>query len=171
MAKTKEAREVKRKVGNPTEPEIRAVMNNAIRELKQRAMLQNIKLAAGNKKSRFVGAGKTLRHQRGSLGSNQGAEAEAQVLQQRATAFSSKLPATSLAIAEQRPETQLLPSATTIDPIASTPAQSPQCVAKLQRLLQCITKRNAPGASPTQFSCINPCPAHRRRALTSGPGH
>jgi hypothetical protein len=52
-----------------------------------------------------VGAGETLRYQSGS---NQGAEALAQVLQQRATAFSFKLPATSLAIAEQRPETQHL---------------------------------------------------------------
>lgn len=51
MAKTAEAREGKRKVGNPTEPEIRAAMGKAIRELKRRAKLQNIKLAVGNKKS------------------------------------------------------------------------------------------------------------------------
>lgn len=42
MAKTIEAREDNRKVGYPTEPEIRAAMGKAIRELKRRAKLQNI---------------------------------------------------------------------------------------------------------------------------------
>lgn len=51
MAKTTEAREAKQKVGNPTEPEIRAAMGKSIRELKRRAKLQNIKLVVATKKS------------------------------------------------------------------------------------------------------------------------
>ena len=51
MAKTAEARKDKRQVGNPTEPEIRAAMGKAIREIKRRAALQNIKLAVANRKS------------------------------------------------------------------------------------------------------------------------
>ncbi len=51
MAKTTEARKVSREVGNPTEPEIRAAMGKAIRELKRHAKLQNMKLVVANKKS------------------------------------------------------------------------------------------------------------------------
>ncbi len=51
MAKTTEARKDRREVGNPTEPEIRAAMGKAIREIKRRAKLQNIKLVVANKKS------------------------------------------------------------------------------------------------------------------------
>ncbi len=51
MAKTTEARKEKRSVGNPTEPEIRAAMGKAIREVKRRAVQQNIKLVVANKKS------------------------------------------------------------------------------------------------------------------------
>ena len=54
MAKTKEGREDERKIGNPIEPEIRAAMGKAIRELKRRAKLQNIKLSVESKKSWFV---------------------------------------------------------------------------------------------------------------------
>ena len=51
MAKATEARKDRRKVGNPTEPEIRAAMGKAIREVKRRAVLQNIKRVVANKKS------------------------------------------------------------------------------------------------------------------------
>ena len=51
MAKIVEARKDKRKVGDPSEPEIRAAMGKAIREVKRRAISQNIKLAVANKKS------------------------------------------------------------------------------------------------------------------------
>jgi hypothetical protein len=51
MAKTPEARKERRKVGNPTEPEIRAAMGKAIREVKRRAVLENIKLVVANKNS------------------------------------------------------------------------------------------------------------------------
>lgn len=51
MAKTAEARKVRRKVGDPSEPEIRAAMGKAIREVKRRAVLQNAKLVVANKKS------------------------------------------------------------------------------------------------------------------------
>ena len=54
MAKTAEARKVGREVGNPTEPEIRAAMGKAIRELKRQAKLQNDKLVVANKKSWLV---------------------------------------------------------------------------------------------------------------------
>ena len=49
MAKTAEARKARRKVGNPTEPEIRAAMGKAIREIKRRAEQQGIKLAVASK--------------------------------------------------------------------------------------------------------------------------
>ena len=51
MAKTGEARKVKLKAGEPTEPEIRAVMGKAIREVKRRATLQNVKLAVAGKRA------------------------------------------------------------------------------------------------------------------------
>jgi hypothetical protein len=51
MAKTGEAGKNRQKVGEPTEPEIRAAMGKAIREVKRRAAQQNIKLAVANKKS------------------------------------------------------------------------------------------------------------------------
>ena len=51
MAKTVEARKDKQKVGEPTEPEIRAAMGQAIREVKRRAISQKIKLVVANKKS------------------------------------------------------------------------------------------------------------------------
>jgi hypothetical protein len=49
MAKTAEAGKDNRKVGNPTEPEIRAAMWKAIREVKRNAELKNIKLVVANK--------------------------------------------------------------------------------------------------------------------------
>jgi hypothetical protein len=51
MAKTAEARKDRKKVGAPTEPEIRAAMGKAIREVKRRAATQNLKLVVANKKS------------------------------------------------------------------------------------------------------------------------
>ena len=51
MAKIAETRKDARKVGNPTEPEIRASMGKAIREVKRRAALQNTTLVVANKKS------------------------------------------------------------------------------------------------------------------------
>jgi hypothetical protein len=54
MAKTAEAGQDNRKVGNPTEPEIRAAMWKAIREVKRNAALKNIKLVVANKKSWVV---------------------------------------------------------------------------------------------------------------------
>ena len=51
MAKIGEARKVRPPVGEPTEPEIRAAMGKAIREVKRRATLQNVKLVVANKKS------------------------------------------------------------------------------------------------------------------------
>ena len=51
MAKTTDARKDRREVGNPTEPELRAAMGKAIREIKRRAKLQNTKLVVANKKS------------------------------------------------------------------------------------------------------------------------
>jgi hypothetical protein len=51
MAKTTETCEDKQKVGNPTEPEIRAAMAKAIREIKRRAIQQNIKPVVANKNS------------------------------------------------------------------------------------------------------------------------
>ena len=51
MAKTVEARKDKRKVGDPTELEIRAAMGKAIREVKRRAISQKIKPVVANKKS------------------------------------------------------------------------------------------------------------------------
>ena len=51
MAKITEARKDRREVGNPTEPELRAAMGKAIREIKRRAKSQNIKLVVANKKS------------------------------------------------------------------------------------------------------------------------
>ena len=51
MAKIAETRKHARKVGDPTEPEIRAAMGKAIREVKRRAVLQNIKLVVAHKKS------------------------------------------------------------------------------------------------------------------------
>ena len=54
MAKTAEAGKDNRKVGNPTEPEIRAAMWKAIREVKRNAEHKNIKLVVANKKSWVV---------------------------------------------------------------------------------------------------------------------
>ena len=50
MSKTIEARKnASRKVGNPTEEQIRAAMGKAIREIKQDAKLRGIKLAVAGK--------------------------------------------------------------------------------------------------------------------------
>jgi hypothetical protein len=54
MAKTSEAGKNSLNVGNPTEPEIRAAMWKAIREVKRNASLKNIKLVVANKKSWVV---------------------------------------------------------------------------------------------------------------------
>ncbi len=54
MAKTSKVGKDTRKVGNPTEPEIRAAMGKAIREVKRNAALKNIKLVVANKKSWMV---------------------------------------------------------------------------------------------------------------------
>ena len=54
MAKPAETCKDNQKVGEPTEPEIRAAMGKAVRELKRRAGLQNIKLVVANKKSWVV---------------------------------------------------------------------------------------------------------------------
>ena len=54
MTKATEARKDRREAGNPTEPEIRAAMGKAIREIKRRAKLQKIKLIVANKKSWVV---------------------------------------------------------------------------------------------------------------------
>jgi hypothetical protein len=54
MAKTAEAGKANRKIGNPTEPEIRAAMGKAIREVKRNAVLKNIKLVVADKKSWVV---------------------------------------------------------------------------------------------------------------------
>lgn len=54
MAKTAEAGKDNRKIGNRTEPEIRAAMGKAIREVKRNAELKNIKLVVANKKSWVV---------------------------------------------------------------------------------------------------------------------
>ena len=51
MTKATEARKDRREVGNPTEPELRAAMGKAIREIKRRAKLQNVKLVVASKKS------------------------------------------------------------------------------------------------------------------------
>ena len=51
MGKIVEALKDARKVGDPSEPEIRAAMGKAIREVKRRAALQNVKLVVANKKS------------------------------------------------------------------------------------------------------------------------
>ena len=61
MAKTAEARKDKRTVGDPTEPEIRAAMGKAIREVKRRAISQKIKLVVANKKSWSVPNGTRIR--------------------------------------------------------------------------------------------------------------
>lgn len=50
MAKAVEARKKsRRKVGNPTEEQIRAAMGKAIREIKRDAKLRGIKLAVAGK--------------------------------------------------------------------------------------------------------------------------
>jgi hypothetical protein len=54
MAKTSEARKGEKKLSNPSEPEIRAAMGKAIREVKRRAIAQNIKLVVANEKSWVV---------------------------------------------------------------------------------------------------------------------
>jgi hypothetical protein len=54
MAKTSEAGKNSLNVGNPTEPEIRAAMGKAVREVKRNAKLKNIKLVVANKKSWVV---------------------------------------------------------------------------------------------------------------------
>ena len=51
MAKAVEARKKsRRKVGNPTEEQIRSAMGKAIREIKRDAKLRGIKLAVAGKK-------------------------------------------------------------------------------------------------------------------------
>jgi hypothetical protein len=54
MAKTAEAGKDNFKLCDPTEPEIRAAMWKAIREVKRNAKLKNIKLVVANKKSWVV---------------------------------------------------------------------------------------------------------------------
>jgi hypothetical protein len=54
LAKTAEAGKANQKVGDPTEPEIRAAMWKAIREVKRNASLKNTKLVVANKKSWVV---------------------------------------------------------------------------------------------------------------------
>ena len=51
MAKTPEARNGRRKVTLPTEPQIRAAMGKAIREVKRDALARNVKLAVAPEKS------------------------------------------------------------------------------------------------------------------------
>ena len=51
MTKTTEARKDRREVGNPIKPEIVAAMGKAIREIKRRAKLQNVKLVVASKES------------------------------------------------------------------------------------------------------------------------
>lgn len=51
MAKTTEARKDRRKVTTPTEPEIRAAMGKAIREIKRDAEIKKVKLAVASEKS------------------------------------------------------------------------------------------------------------------------
>ena len=51
MAKTPEARNGRRKVIAPTEPQIRAAMGKAIREVKRDAEVRNVKLAVASEKS------------------------------------------------------------------------------------------------------------------------
>lgn len=51
MAKTAEARKDRRKVTTPTEPEIRAAMGKAIREVKRDAEARKVRLAVASNRS------------------------------------------------------------------------------------------------------------------------